>query len=395
MRTISPLAAVLVATLPAQEAFFPEGADRVVVPLRHLDRGRPGWLVGIDVEIAGEKTTLVLDPGAGANVIDPDLSDRLELKAVMEMQVLHPDSREMSKLVALPTIAFGGMTQEGHTGLRLQLRSRLGEHSVPIGGILGTLFFSLYFVTFDLDNDTVIIHDPDAFEAPVDAHEVKFELIGLTPTIRVKLGEQKPMRMMVDIGASLGLVLYPRHVERLRLLEGSHGYYESTSGKLFTALLEHAAIGTLALEDVSIGLDAPGRGEGFTADRMRAGIVGSGVVWRFRPTFDYRRKRLYLGKRSGAPGPWSMDYGFSLGTSGDDEIDVSRVLAGSPAALAGIEQGDVVVSLDGWPVGGDINGVNRRLRATTRTSLTIRRDGASQTVELERKPVLRPLRWPE
>ena len=130
-------------------------------------------------------------------------------------------------------------------------------------------------------------------------------------------------------------------------------------------MLEHAAIGTLALQDVSIGLVAQADETGLTGDRTRAGMIGSGVLWRFNPTFDYRRGRLFLSERKGKPGPWSLDYGFSLSPDGDDEVDVSKVLERSPAALAGIQKDDVVVMIDGWPVAGDINGANWTRRSTT------------------------------
>ena len=121
VRTLSPLAAVLVATLPAQEAFFPEGADRVVVPLRHLDRGRPGWLVGIDVEVVSVSpgpiiTRFELDPAPGVKVsqisnLAKDLARSLSVIAVRVVEIIPGKSvmgleipNENRELVALSEI---------------------------------------------------------------------------------------------------------------------------------------------------------------------------------------------------------------------------------------------------------------------------------------------------
>ena len=71
------------------------------------------------------------------------------------------------------------------------------------------------------------------------------------------------------------------------------------------------------------------------------------------------------------------------------------MVANSPAEEAEIREDDVVDSIDGWSVGADINQANQRLRLAQRVTLQLRRDEGVRTVELERRPLLRPLKWPE
>lgn len=61
----------------------------------------------------------------------------------------------------------------------------------------------------------------------------------------------------------------------------------------------------------------------------------------------------------------------------DDGVLVSSVDEGSPAAKAGLKAGDVIVKLDGKPVGdaSDLGGAVARLEAGTPATITVQREG--------------------
>jgi putative serine protease PepD len=76
--------------------------------------------------------------------------------------------------------------------------------------------------------------------------------------------------------------------------------------------------------------------------------------------------------------------GVALSTSEQGGAAISEVTAGSPAADAGLEAGDVVTAIDGSPVetsAGLVSAVAARQPRDTVT-LTVRRDGGSRTVEV-------------
>jgi membrane-associated protease RseP (regulator of RpoE activity) len=81
-----------------------------------------------------------------------------------------------------------------------------------------------------------------------------------------------------------------------------------------------------------------------------AGILGGDFMRRFRVWFDYPRKRAILEPTHELNTPFAYDRsGMFLLSEGEDyrTIRVRRVAPGSPAADAGIRDGDRLVSIDG------------------------------------------------
>jgi S1-C subfamily serine protease len=80
-----------------------------------------------------------------------------------------------------------------------------------------------------------------------------------------------------------------------------------------------------------------------------AGSVGTGVLKRFRATFDYSRKHLYLTPGTNYAVADPADRSGLWLSSDETGFKVMSVAAGSPAAEAGLHVDDVVVAVDGKP----------------------------------------------
>jgi hypothetical protein len=86
---------------------------------------------------------------------------------------------------------------------------------------------------------------------------------------------------------------------------------------------------------------------GFFTSRSIAGNIGYGVFSRFTVTFDYARKRMIF--EPGADSEHRDVYdrsGMWLVRKGD-RFTVADVIAGGPAADAGVRVGDAVTAVDG------------------------------------------------
>ena len=88
---------------------------------------------------------------------------------------------------------------------------------------------------------------------------------------------------------------------------------------------------------------------GAFADASAAGNVGQGFLSRFDLTFDYRHQVIHLEPNAGhgKPDRWGMT-GLRC-----DPVDTAKVLdvyAGSPAAEAGVQAGDRLLSINGEPM---------------------------------------------
>lgn len=118
--------------------------------------------------------------------------------------------------------------------------------------------------------------------------------------------------------------------------------------------------------------------QGALADTSFSGIVGADILSRFHLVLDYTRSSIVLEKNRFFGAPFEFDMcGIRFVMEGErfDVFKVFSVFDGSPAAEAGIEQGDLVTMIDG-----------RRTSEFTRESLReyMQRDGEQVLLSIER-----------
>ena len=113
--------------------------------------------------------------------------------------------------------------------------------------------------------------------------------------------------------------------------------------------MKRMEIGPYAWKEPLVILSGAERG-GLASEDF-AGNIGNEIFERFKCTFDYEHRVLYLepGRRYGKVDRFSRA-GVQLARF-DDGVRAMQVLPGSAAAAAGLLEGDVVVSLDGKPIG--------------------------------------------
>lgn len=227
-----------------------------------------------------------------------------------------------------------------------------------IGGVLGTGLFDRFSVAVDYDAKRVRLAEygggredgvPVAVEWPDGGPR-------LTAALALPGGGTREVRLCVDVAE-------PRPVV---LRDGAE-----------MAVLPSLRLASFRLVDVPVFVDAnvPG-GCG--------GVLGNGVLRRFRVTFERRRQRLLL-----APGglfdvPFDHDAaGFALVVNGR-AVGVAAVEPGTPAAAAGLRGGDVLVEMDGRPVAGrSLTDVRRAFRVDGRARvLVVRRQGGRRELTL-------------
>jgi hypothetical protein len=128
-------------------------------------------------------------------------------------------------------------------------------------------------------------------------------------------------------------------------------------------------------------------GRGAAANASVHAYLGSGLMKQLTVWFDYSRRQMWMRKNPHFGEPFEYAASGLVLESPDDafrQAVVKNVLAGSPAAEAGLALDDEVVSVDGDPVAGlTLDAIRARLRrAGQRIRLAIRRGDATRTVEL-------------
>ena len=121
-------------------------------------------------------------------------------------------------------------------------------------------------------------------------------------------------------------------------------------------------------------------------------LFGAEVLRRFHVVFDYERERILLDPNTAFPAPTRADRGgmFLIASQTDASVrQVRFVTPGGPAEEAGIEAGDVLLSIDGEPA--DARSLHAtRLLFFERGSfeLVFERDGEERAVTLVTRDLL-------
>ncbi|MBK7645010.1 MAG: aspartyl protease family protein [Planctomycetes bacterium] len=246
-------------------------------------------------------------------------------------------------------------------------------------GVIGGSLFFHYVVRIDVDAKELVLCEPEGWTAPEGAASVPITREGgmIFTDLRVSLGEAQPVvaHVVVDIGASHALSLNgafeaPASAIEMPLGRGLSGLLLGKCGRVRRVELGGFAFDSVVVSFPMQAHQNPG-GENF-----RDGNLGQGLLKRFNVTFDYAGKRMLLEKAVGFREPFEVDMsGIFLSWHPDGTLWAEQLMPGSPAAVAGIENGDQLLSIDGKPVLelGE-GGVREALRI----------EGAERRVELKR-----------
>jgi hypothetical protein len=235
-----------------------------------------------------------------------------------------------------------------------------------LGGLLGGALFDRFVVALDYDGKRIRLLEPDAVIEPTAGDAVPIRWANGAPTMIGQLEtEGAPttnVRLCLDTVEPRPLVLRqpfaPARVKSLR-------------------------IQSFRFDNLPVVADP-------TLSTDCDGVVGNGLLKRFRVTFDRRRQRVHLRPGALIDVPYDYDLtGLTIVANGH-AFGVGSVTHGSIAAVAGLRAGDLIVELDGRAVAGRSLAELRRSfqHDGRRRTLTIQRRGSAHVVTLP-MPILK------
>jgi len=263
-----------------------------------------------------------------------------------------------------------------------------------IDGLLGNDFLSRHVIEIDYARSTMTVHDPAAYTPPPDAVVIPLQLDTGWPivagSITVPGGEPVPCNLIIDTGVRGVVTLFRPFSERHHLYDvpntlhqfvtgaGAGGISRGDIGRLDALVLGSR---TFAEPVATFSRDSSGI---FSLDGPD-GIVGGELLRRHRVTFDYPHARMILEPYPAPATAYEYDMsGLFMAVDAPDyaKIRVMAVNPRTPAAEAGLQPDDEIVSIDG-----------RRTPALTldQARLLLRKPGPRQ-LQIRRGEELRPLR---
>jgi hypothetical protein len=298
-----------------------------------------------------------------------------------------------SGYVHVKRIDAGGAVLTDQTVVTLDF-SPLAVEGLQLGGMLGLEFLERFVVEFDYGARTMTIMDPRPFDAAARGGagaELEFTFYEHMPQISGTL-DGMPVRLNIDTGSRSDLTLTSPFVERADLrkkypngLTTTEGWGATGPTKPYLIRARSLSLGPVSSPRPIVGLSTSIKGA--FSDANYDGNVGSGVLKRFKVTFDYARRRIYLQDAR----PIDQDTGrfdrsgmwLNLAEQG---VQVMDVTPGGPAAQAGLMVGDVLLALGGKPIAGQaLSDVRRSLKLVPPhrpLAVTFLRDGVEHSVTL-------------
>jgi hypothetical protein len=335
---------------------------------------------------------LIFDSGAGA-VISPEVAHSLGLKienlqtgagGVGEGRVERGETT-VSRIevgdIRLPAEEFGVISFSD---------SKYVFGANRIDGILGYPLFKRLVVRIDYERKQITFTEASGFVYKGSGAIVPIDFDYHLPLIKGEL-DGVPGVFVIDTGARSSLILYGPFVEQNNLREKYKASFEGVTGwgiggpvRSQIVRVKTLRLGSVEVQNLIARLSLQKSGALTSANR--AALVGPDVLKQFTTIFDYSRQRIIFEKNNQYGKPDSYDRaGMWFGLEGD-RFSVIDVIAGGPAAEAGIRVGDEILAIDGQSVERlDLPTVRLSFKNDSpkkRVRLTVERDGKRREVTL-------------
>ncbi|GAB2794919.1 hypothetical protein GCM10027275_44990 [Rhabdobacter roseus] len=301
----------------------------------------------------------ILDTGVGSIIItDPTVLRPQSLQLVRQVVLTGAgEGNALAAHVAIDNSLAMGHMRANHVNVVVldQDVLHLSEYvGVPIHGIFGYDVFNHFVVTIDFSTRELILRRSDTYQYhrrkgdryPITIEDTK----PFTDAVALFAdGREHPIRVVIDTGAGHALLLdkstddriqLPEKAIRAQLGRGLNGVVNGSLGRV-----ERIRFGRFELENVVASFpDSLAFGSKLPDRDARQGNIGCELLRRFRVTMNYQEGYMVLKpvkRRLRESFEHDMS-GLELRAFGEGfrNYYVSNVLDSSPAALAGLVEGD-------------------------------------------------------
>jgi hypothetical protein len=333
-------------SLPFKREPVPPGRTTLPVPLVQV----PAQVLGnlFVVEAKWDKFgpyRFVVDTGSSVTLMSPALVRRYGSEGRpggAGVRVAGADGGALELTPAtVPRIELGGVRFDNVPVLVYDCAALSAHLGVRIDGVLGFPLFRETLLTLDYPGGRMLLQPADTM-ALLPGTVVPFDDGNKTPLVRLRLGDIQ-FAALVDSGSDADFSLNPAGLDPAYASPPRDGALVATIAgdrpQRLARLRDSLQLGDQVFPRPVVEL----------TDALSS--LGGGALRHFTVTFDQRRDRVFF-QRTGGPVPPALarrSAGLSFAKS-PAYWRVAAVVAGSPAAAAGVRAGDLVVRINGEPV---------------------------------------------
>jgi hypothetical protein len=298
-----------------------------------------------------DSLNFIFDTGSGGISLDSATCARLGIKAIpSDTTITGMGEAHKVCFVFDQTLHFPGLTVDKlnfHVSDYSALSSIYGE---KIDGIIGYSFFSRYIVKVDFDSLKIEVYNPGKIKYPKEGVLLHPDINNIPmQKLLVKDARKVNFNFYFDTGAGLCFLISEAFAKDSGVLLASRRPLvteaEGLGGKLQMNLTiikllqlgpyKFRSVPTYIFKDEYNVTSYPNTG----------GLFGNDLLRRFNFVINYPKQEIYLSPNGHFNDPFDYSYtGLSIFYI-DGQIIVGDVVANSPAAAAGLEKEDILISV--------------------------------------------------
>ena len=341
---------IFIANMIAQEEF--------ITPSRFLTRFKFSQLTGgvvlLKAQLSARPDTLqfILDSGSGGISLDSATTSHLGLlpqesdKTIRGIGGVRKVGFLYNKSLLLPGLQIDSLNF--HVNNYEILSAVYGE---KIDGIIGYSVLNRYIIKIDYDSLYVEFWSKGSLKYPRGGFILR-PLISTLPTnfVRVTDDASFDARFLFDIGAGLNLMLSTDFIKDSAILKKSRKMYlkaaQGVGGKvdMHITVIKEVKLGPYKFRNVPIYIFNDEFN--ITSYPYLGGILGNDLLRRFNLILNYEKREFHLMPNSHYNESFDYSYtGIELYFL-DGHVVIGDVAEGSPAALGGLQEGDVVIAIN-------------------------------------------------
>ena len=350
-----------------------------------------GGVILLHGQLIGYPDTLnfILDTGSGGISLDSTTADSLKLKPV-------PSDKTIRTIAGIRLVSFvnnqklklGDLIVDSlnfHINNYDILTEVYGER---IDGIIGYSLFKKFIVKIDYDSSRIELFSKGTIKYPRGGIMLR-PLISTLPVeaLRVKDDRSVQTRFLYDIGAGLCMMFSTDFIEDSMLLKKKRKFYakeaEGPGGRISMdmTVIREVKLGPYRFRNVPIYIFKDEYN--ITSYPFLGGLIGNDLLRRFNCILDYEKRLFYLTPNSHFLEPFDYSYSGIELYYVDGKIIIGDVAEGSPGKKAGLQEGDVVISIN-KVFNHNLSQLKAALQnANTKVKMIISREGELKVFEFK------------